>query len=366
MKVDWRELPGRYVKDPRLGHRLGRNYPAGEVSDIEWNIRWLGSDAEGFIYNDAPIRDFRIDDSSYERLFLLGGSTVMGLGVEKNSETIASVLERYLRKGNPTARTINCGCGAYVSWQEMTYLTTELILNEPDFVITLNGWNDFVHSSWGNKGLNGGWIPNTHRSLDDVVAILQAEGGHLPLLEILLLKIKRLPFIRELETRGMKVRPGVSNDTNWKLWSLKPFSVECYLSNLRTIIGTARTHGSRAICLLQPQLLWGDRSQTEEEQELVNRISTRVPPMASLAPEWFERAQRGFKELRAEFHDGATIWIEDASSWLDHAPEQVYHDYNHYNLRGQEIIGSKLSTIVEQMKATSRKLSSREITREIT
>ena len=142
--VDWREVKGRYIKDPRLGHRLGRSYPGGEVSDEYWELRWLGTDQDGLIHNGAPRRDYALDDRKYLRIFLLGGSTVMGLGVDRNEQTIAAVMEKRLQSLGANIRVANCGVGAYMSWHELTYQAMELIGYNPDIVVIVDGHNEVV------------------------------------------------------------------------------------------------------------------------------------------------------------------------------------------------------------------------------
>ena len=171
MPVDWREVPGRYIKDPRLGHRLGRSYPAGELTDQHWDLRWLGTDQDGLVHNGNPQRNYDLDDRSYKRVFVLGGSTLMGLGVDSNTDTISSVMEHGLQQHFPAARVANCSVGSYMSWQQMSYLALEETGYKPDVIVVMDGHNDFLSPAWGNKGLNGDWIPNTHRSLDDLSLI---------------------------------------------------------------------------------------------------------------------------------------------------------------------------------------------------
>lgn len=351
MKIDWREVPGRYIKDPRLGHRLGRNYPPGEIVNHDWNIRWLGTDAEGFIYNSSPNRDFALRDSSFFRAFLLGGSTVMGLGVEKNVETMASQLELKLSEILPRARTVNCGCGAYTSWQQLLYLSLELIIHKPDVIIVLDGWNDFVHSSWGNKGYGGKWIPNTLHSLDDIVAIIQNATAELTLAQFIKRKLSKIPAISALKPSGKySFRQGHWEYPDYRLWSYKPESVTYYLANMKSIIGIALAHEVKVVCLLQPQLLWPQmRVPTKEENDHIRKIKSRMPRLPELAPLWFSDAQRQLTQVHSKLHDGKRVWIEDASTWLDDIQETVYHDYNHYNAQGQKLLASKIYTILTRL-----------------
>ena len=354
MKVDWREIPGRYVKDPRLGHRLGRNHPAGEVSDPIWNIKWLGTDKLGLVYNESPERDFELSDTHVKKIFLLGGSTLMGLGVAKNSDTIASALERYLRKQIPNARTVNCGVGSYVSWQSMMYLALELIEYKPDIIVTFDGWNDFLSSSWGNKNNYGNWVPNTHRSLDDINALIQTSSADITLFELLKRKFYKTELVRQIRMRSKYYRESGSwVFPDYREWTLKPESAEYYRLNIQSIIGMGIASGAKVLSFLQPQLMWGNRTPTTEEQAYIEKIGTRLPPTGTLAAQWFPLGQKKFSELKVKLHNGKRVWVEDASGWFDGNTTTLYSDYNHYNQEGQRLIAELIANRIEAILAAT-------------
>ncbi|MFN8391615.1 MAG: SGNH/GDSL hydrolase family protein [Bdellovibrionota bacterium] len=359
LTVDWRTVPGRYIKDPRLGHRLGRNYAGGEIAHWEWNNVWFGTDQDGFVHNGTTPRDYHADDKSLTRVFVMGGSTAMGMGVNSNSETLSAQLERFLRADSPKIRVLNCGVGSYMSWQQLSYLSLELIGYQPDVIVVLDGINDCLSSTWGNKGLRGGWIPNTHRSLDDVVQmVLQASGysslSHQLRRRILSSKLaaKIKTFFDELQhTASTKVEmPNkIWGEMDYSTWSVKPESVDWYIRNVRSAIGLSRANGAKIIYLLQPQLAWGSRKRTDEESALFAKIAARMPPVPTLVPEWFAMVRSRFLELRKDLHDGCMVHVEDASEWLDDVDETVYHDWNHYNARGQEVLALRIQRILRGM-----------------
>jgi hypothetical protein len=85
------------------------------------------------------------------RVFLLGGSTVWGIGATREDETIAKRLEVYLSSEEAkvllggTVHVYNEGVPAYYSKQELILLITKIIpFQQPDLVIVLDGLNDFV------------------------------------------------------------------------------------------------------------------------------------------------------------------------------------------------------------------------------
>lgn len=133
---------------------------------------------------------------------------------------------------------------------------------------------------------------------------------------------------------------------DYRKWSLKEASVQWYIANVRSSVGLSYANRSKVIYLLQPQMTWSRRKRTAEEQEYMDKISSRMPPIPKLAPEWFALVRPQFEAIRSELHDGKKIWIEDASAWLDDVRESVYNDYNHYNENGQKILGERIADII--------------------
>ena len=350
---DWRKVPGRYIKDPRLGHRLGRSYPGGEITDTVWDLCWLGTDQDGLVHNGTPHRNWALDDRQLFRVFLFGGSTVMGLGVTSNTATLAAQLERILQQTIPTARVANCGVGSYMSWHELSYLSLEMIGYAPDVIIAFDGHNDFVSSTWGNKGLNGDWIPNTHRSLDDICTMIRVAQQATSFADAARLLLRASPPARWWQTiltqwqaeTSAHHRPAVWGEMDPTTWSLKQASVDWYARNVRSFVGIARAHRIPVAYILQPQLTWSRKRRTADEERLARSIADRMPPIPTLAPEWYARAKLAWNSVVEELHDESHTWIEDGNDWLDHVTESTYHDWVHYNALGQKLLAERLAPL---------------------
>ncbi len=354
---DWRQVRGRYIKDPRLGHRLGRSYPGGEITDTVWNLCWLGTDQDGLVHNGSPVRAWDLSDRSYFRVFLFGGSTVMGLGVTSNADTLAAQLERMLQQRIPHARVANCGVGSYMSWQELSYLSLEMIGYAPDMIIALDGHNDFVSSTWGNKGLHGDWIPNTHRSLDDICSMVRLAQRTTSFPEAVRIALRASPpacwwrsILSQWRTEtSAHQRPEVWGEMDPSTWSVKRSSIEWYGRNVRSFVGIARAHRVPVAYILQPSLTWSKKPQSGEEQRLLSAISERMPPIPTFAPQWHAGMKPVWERIVADLHDPAHCWIEDGNDWLDTVTESTYHDWVHYNALGQRLLAERLAVIVQRL-----------------
>ncbi len=113
----------------------------------------LVSGDEGFLCNDTceplpyqkPQNEFRI--------FILGGSSVAGHGVEYGNETISGQLEHMIAKSqlfpNQRVRVINAGTGGHFSGQELVTLSYRVMQFHPDMILTYDGYNDFLNMLMG-------------------------------------------------------------------------------------------------------------------------------------------------------------------------------------------------------------------------
>lgn len=81
------------------------------------------------------------------RIFIFGGSTVAGSGVEKGAQTISGQLEILINKKNlfpnRDVRVINAGVGGFFSFQEVVRFIDTVLKYQPDMVIFFNGHNDY-------------------------------------------------------------------------------------------------------------------------------------------------------------------------------------------------------------------------------
>lgn len=82
-----------------------------------------------------------------KRILLLGGSVVYGTNSLSDNATIAFQLEEFLNEyNNPNMKyrweVINFGVSSYMTYQELIRLIREGLKYEPDYVISLTGFND--------------------------------------------------------------------------------------------------------------------------------------------------------------------------------------------------------------------------------
>jgi hypothetical protein len=125
------------LDDPLTGLGLKKSKKTNMGS---WNVqtnRWGFRDSEDF-----PLAK----DSNEVRIFLVGGTSVFGWGVE-NSATVPSYLQAAIDSslskipGGTTKRirVINAGCPLYASGKEATSIYFKVLDFSPDWIIVLDG-----------------------------------------------------------------------------------------------------------------------------------------------------------------------------------------------------------------------------------
>jgi len=107
---------------------------AGYVNLPDQNTEFFRIDHLGFRGPELGSRE-----QHRRRVVLVGGSAAFGTGLESDAETLAAQLEQRL----PDTEVVNAAIIGLRSGQELALLVSELVDLEPDYVMTLDGWNDF-------------------------------------------------------------------------------------------------------------------------------------------------------------------------------------------------------------------------------
>ena len=254
--VSWESQKGKYVRDPRLGHRFGINYRG---NDDDFNLE---TDNYGFIHNGNRERTTISKLNNSYRIFIIGGSAAMGMGASDNSKTIAAQLENELNKqGAKNYEVINAACGGYCSWHSVIKLSLELLNLKPNMIIDISGWNDMVHSSWGDKN-QGNWIENHDRSIEDVALSLMSLQGKLNFRDLLLIRLRETKIFQYLKSKFLNLfnRNFTPKDIAWghekNKFKFRKNGVENYIRNLRTISGICESHKIKFLNIIQPSPIW--------------------------------------------------------------------------------------------------------------
>ena len=354
----YRDLPLRYVRDPRLGHRLGRNYPDGVHVDETWGYKWLGTNANGFYGQESAI-EWGPPKPNTRRILLMGGSAAMGLGASRRGQTIRDHLERLLREpGERQVEVINGAVGDYGSSQSLLYFVTELIVLKPDIVVVIDGFNDACHSIWGTKYSSGEWLPNTSRSFDDNVEGVMTWDQSIPADAVRALRRRRSSgAIRREKSRQLKSGRLYANSASthgyvWDdptLWSVKQSGISWYLQNARTMAALCAGLKISLLHVIQPATVWpSPNTHGVEELEILGYFNERLPGLVSLLMDFYQALEPQYQALadsvsNSDVGTRGAIRFLDGTRMLVDRRRQLYFDAMHYNDEGQEAVAKFLA-----------------------
>jgi hypothetical protein len=154
--------------EPLLGFALKKNVSESmgrwKVHTDQWGFRDNGNS----LTSSKPADEYRI--------FVVGGSTVFGWGVEDDQSIPAhlqKMVDSHFSKGtvpsNKHVRVINAGVPWYASWHEAAYVFFRILEFKPDWIIVVDGLNDSA------MGVSPTWAP-MYQGFIDLPTRLAYEG----------------------------------------------------------------------------------------------------------------------------------------------------------------------------------------------
>jgi hypothetical protein len=331
-----RAAPQREARSPEALSRHGAVHPGLEREEIRalWEETYRAS--SGFVYE--PFTQFKvrafdgryvnIDAHGFRRhagvgpwppdpaagnIFLFGGSTAFGYGVQ-DDETIAAHLQRYLAEvvgdRERPVRVYNFGRPGYVSTQERLLFERQLTAGVvPDIALFLDGLNDCRIADS---------VPifsrRLSRQFDKDAAALTTVLARLPMLRLARAVAKR---VRE--------RPASAEPAESEAQAAASMARR-YLANKRIIEAVAAAQGTAALFVWQPVSFFGyDRRYLLVEGE--------EPPAV----------QAGYRHMAALARDGrlgdSFLWLADMQRGRE---EPLYVDQAHYSGRMSRLIAIEI------------------------
>jgi len=294
----------------------------------------LGTDRHGFVHNGYD-RDLRERGGRF-LIFVLGGSTVEGLGVA-NDETIPAQLETMLNAKTPDAYwVVNAGYHGHISYQELGVLSGQITPRfKPDLVIALDGRNDgAVGAAYKN------WRPNWQPYYDLVETGVNAMRDPPLWVGAPAWFMRRSAIVKAAVALRVRLRqelPGGMEKPDVET----PISeavvdevVAAYFANLAAAEARTREIGVPFIAFLQPTLIAPLRPRMTpfEEAELLS-YERRIYGREGM----FRPGMESFYKKASERGRGRR-WFHDLSGLLANAEGEPYVDSCHYSKDGGKII----------------------------
>ena len=117
-----------------------QNKPLRLVPDQ--NLFTVNINSDGFRGEDIT----KVKQDEVYRIFVVGGSTVLGNSATSDETTISGWLQKFLDESNLSleVEVINAGIGGGFSFSEKNFIQNKLIEYDPDLFIIYDGWNDIT------------------------------------------------------------------------------------------------------------------------------------------------------------------------------------------------------------------------------
>lgn len=330
--MHWEKQTGRYPRDPRLGHRPGVSYkPINQSINQSNYLLDLHTTCDGFISLDCT--DNPAISSKLKHIVILGGSTAMGLGASSNEFTIAAKLQALLIANGYKYRVINGACAAYASWQELLRFIFDISREEIHSVISISSWNDFVHSSIGDR-YSGCWHINHDRSIDDLSDMLIGLDDLVPIIRLIkkkLLSFKLIYLLSKIvgDTKIEMTHSEVKWGYNRMKFVYKNNSPGNFVHNMSLIKGLSKEIGAHFQSYLQPlpDLTINSNHPASKTEQQIMRF-TKLHPEVLTCKKKFYLALKNFAKYQPL--DPGSF---NNSDFVDHC---------HLNNRGQSMLALKV------------------------
>jgi hypothetical protein len=355
---------GRTTQALRDRFTAWRNNPAFHRSDIRMNTQGFRRNRNVSLRKPAATR----------RLFLLGGSTAYGAqggfthidsrwSRIHNHELIDAFLEKQLNAAVAPAgdEVINAAVSGYRMHQQLALIQSRLRRYQPDDVILMDGYNDFIQLyNWARSGHQGDFDvygntpgyedfdslanPGSMRSLLIFgAAWLRARSSLMNLASSRLSGSVRNPWRSVIPA----VQPEFNADVRWgdlngdeRIAATAALEhVSYYAATTRQIHRILGLDGVRPIFLLQPILILAKKPLTKEEQLFVQYEWQQGGPLYFYL---FREVYRRFDQEMSEAARDEGFRYLNLVNVFDSTGEQTFSDFAHLTPAGNRIIAGKL------------------------
>lgn len=337
-----------HLHSPYRGHRLK---PSGEYAGP-------GHSPDGF-RRDEAVSMIKLENTM--RIFLMGGSTVYGIGAGgafpsapplTNDEGIDRQLEIILnaglkKRGQETRiEVINAGLVGYHTFQHLIYINESLVHYKPDFFIFLDGHNDFYQASEGyNHWLAYPYYSVTVSDLINQPTVLYGsyllfkalpqQSSFVTLVHRMLHKKVQIAVDKMAQNRGHRGKT-IPPEKLKERYSI--YAENTYLRAYRQIRTVAEQIGAGMMIFIQPEVVL-------ESPDNLSPVDANIRNIA--ASNW-----NGYAATMARIHAlimpailNAGFESYDLGTIGDKADtkEQLYIDYAHLTPRGAQVVAKKMA-----------------------
>lgn len=287
-------------------------YEKGHVIEMapDQHLRTININNFGFRGPDITLEK---PDNTY-RIFVVGGSTLVGGGSSSDSATITGFLQQKFDNVvlDFKVQVINAGVPGQYSFGEWYHIRTKIPAFEPDLIIVYDGWND---------AQNRNWIAPDIEKMEKQAEIAERE------ITIANFPYYRTPYViyNEFSKSESSSSPAIGEESRSetvRLWKTRWIET-CEL---------AKNEGYEMLIALQPIVGGGNKPLSETEQRYAPNNDQRIETVTIM-------------ELLAKSLDEVGKLCEhttDLRNIFDDVSEPIYFDQGHMSDFGNEIVAQKL------------------------
>lgn len=334
------------------------------------------TDRYGFIHNGDKARIITPEKFT---IFILGGSTVAGLGASCNDQTISAHLERLLQSRYKNIEVINAGVAGYFSAKELLRISNEILFYDPDIIIDIGGTNDFEHeiSNYGGRKFTY-FISEYDRQLFQTLKLTKSIKWSIGNLIYNLTKFTEFTYTRFVLEKGWAFLTGRAGSDSREniIYNVKKI-MKVYKSPAKNITHNERNleiemrekilyttsyikqanalvsgMGKKYYYILQPTLLTDTRKLPPMEKEALNIVKSEFSK--KMGVDIVRHADYFWKGVDENLRNSSINYYNFTNIFPD--KEEVYSDYVHYNDYGNLLIAKKLYQILINDRAIPQEL----------
>jgi len=265
------------------------------------------------------------------RILMLGGSTTLGSGASSDETTIPALLEKELRRAGTSVEVVNCGVSGFVSWQELVYLTTELMRLEPDFVVFYDGANDAYAAVDSLIRFSSTPLEIQYRVTHPLSAFLLEVFDSVQLVRI------PMNFIKSRQMRAVKASYSAKevfyqrDKPEIGIPSLKELDARAFMDQVRAL---EPAFGFKSLYVLQPTLEdVGNGKPLSDMEKRIEEHFANAQVRKQMAPIY-----DGFRRVYGSSDDAL-----DLSRLFNENPATLYCDTVHLNDHGNLIVAHAIA-----------------------
>lgn len=272
------------------------------------------------------------------RVLLLGGSVAWGFGATSDDTTIAGCLRRQLSKQSPGQRVevVNAACPGHVTFQELMLYQAFAASLQPDWVVTVDGVNDFRDAMLTGRTLVSEPFVQVLPALE-MALNRRAYGLRYGLNRM----VQDCALLQAIQLAATTMRGHPPQPTHAEP-SLVEETVRAWRDNLAGLAALARQRGARCCFALQPFISTGRKPLSSEEVQLKRRLELHFRDALTCYDRYFGLARAKLPALGAE---SGTVTC-DLTDVFDGETGTIFTDSCHFGDRGNELVACRLAEMI--------------------